>query len=45
MIGHILVLLTSQDQITLKNGEILKTGYDQFSLVEVVDHLIKEALP
>ena len=39
MIGHILVLLTSQDQITLKNGEILQTGYDQFSFVEVADHL------
>lgn len=42
MIGHILVLLTSQDQITLKNGETLKTGYDQFSFVEVADHLLEE---
>lgn len=44
MIGRVLVLLTSTNQITLKNGELLDTGYDQFALVEVADHLKKEGL-
>ena len=38
MIGRVLVLLTSTNQITLKDGELLTTGYDQFSFVEVVDY-------
>lgn len=44
MLGRVLVLLTSTAQITLKNGERLQTGYDQFALVEVVDQFKKENL-
>lgn len=44
MIGRVLMLLTTIDNITLKNGEILKTGYDQFALVEVVDKFVSENL-
>jgi putative intracellular protease/amidase len=42
MLGRVLVILTSSKSITLKNGNLLETGYDQFSFVEVVDTLLSE---
>lgn len=44
MIGRVLVLLTGTKDITLKDGEQLRTGYDQFSFVEVVDYFKGEHL-
>jgi len=42
MLGRILILLTTTDSITLKNGDTIETGYDQFALVEVVDQFVSE---
>ncbi len=42
MLGRVLVILTSANSITLKNGDRQPTGYDQFAFVEVVDALKNE---
>ena len=44
MLGRVLILLTVTDNITLKCGDTIKTGYDQFAFVEVVDQLVSANL-